>query len=132
VHELDGQVLLLGVGHDSNTTLHLAELLAGVPYRVPHHCTVLGPDGRPIRIEYGENDHCCERFTLADDWLRARGLQRERRVGHAHARLVRSRDIVAVAREHLARDPLVFLHARGSGCADCGEAWKSIAGLSLS
>ena len=35
VHDLDGQVLLLGVGHDADTTLHLAELLAGVPYRVP-------------------------------------------------------------------------------------------------
>jgi aminoglycoside N3'-acetyltransferase len=35
VHELDGRVLLLGVGHENNTTLHLAELLAGVPYRVP-------------------------------------------------------------------------------------------------
>ena len=29
VYELDGQVLLLGVGHDSNTTIHLAEHLAG-------------------------------------------------------------------------------------------------------
>ena len=126
VHELDGQVLLLGVGHDANTTLHLAELLAGVPYRVPKHCTVPGPNGRPVRIDYGENDHCCARFALADDWLRARGLQREGRVGHAHARLVRSRDVVAVALEHLARDPLVFLHERGSGCGDCDEAWNSI------
>ena len=28
-------------------------------------------------IDYGENDHCCERFALADDWLRSSGLQRE-------------------------------------------------------
>ena len=28
VYELDGQVLLLGVGHDGNTTIHLAENLA--------------------------------------------------------------------------------------------------------
>lgn len=41
VHELDGQVLLLGVGHDANTTLHLAELMAKVPYGVPRHCTIL-------------------------------------------------------------------------------------------
>lgn len=81
---------------------------------------------RPVRIEYGENDHCCERFAFADDWLCERRVQREGRVGHAHARLVRSRDVVAVAREQLARDPLVFLHARGSGCAECDEAWASI------
>jgi aminoglycoside N3'-acetyltransferase len=74
VHDLDGQVLLLGVGHDADTTLHLAELLAGVPYRVPKHCTVLR-DGRPVRVDYGENDHCCERFALADGWLREARLQ---------------------------------------------------------
>src|SRR5262249_23639480 len=32
VYELEGQVLLLGVGHDANTTLHLAEIFAVVPY----------------------------------------------------------------------------------------------------
>lgn len=121
VHDLDGQVLLLGVGHDADTTLHLAELLAGVPYRVPKHCTVL-EEGRPVRIEYGENDHCCERFTLADEWLRERGLQSEGRVGHAHARLARSRDVVRLAREHLALDTLLFLHSPGAGCADCDDA----------
>ncbi|MFL5576150.1 MAG: AAC(3)-IV family aminoglycoside N-acetyltransferase [Gemmatimonadaceae bacterium] len=126
VHDLDGQVLLLGVGHDANTTLHLAELLAGAPYRVPRHCTVPGAEGRPLRVDYGENDHCCQRFALADDWLRERGLQREGRVGHAHARLVRARDVVAVAREYLGRDPLIFLHAAGSGCAECDEARESV------
>ena len=127
VHELDGQVLLLGVGHDANTTLHLAELLAGVPYRVPKHCTVL-KDGRPVRIDYGENDHCCARFALADDWLRAQVLQSEGRVGHARARLARARDIVRVAAEHLAHDPLLFLHAADAGCAECDEARRSVKG----
>ncbi len=126
VHELDGQVLLLGVGHDADTTLHLAELLGGVPYRVPKHVTVLR-DGRPARVEYGENDHCCERFALADGWLRARGLQREGRVGHALARLARSRDVVAVALERLAGDPLVFLHPADAGCEDCDQARASAA-----
>jgi aminoglycoside 3-N-acetyltransferase len=121
VHDRDGQVLLLGVNHDADTTLHLAELLAGVPYHIPKHCTVLR-DGRPVRIEYGENDHCCARFTLADPWLRERGLQSEGRVGHADARLVRARDVVRVALEHLSRDPLVFLHPAGAGCEECDEA----------
>lgn len=121
VHQLDGQVLLLGVGHDADTTLHLAELLAGVPYRVPKHITVLR-DGGPVRVEYGENDHCAERFALADGWLRERGLQSEGLVGHAHARLARSRDVVAVALEQLSRDPLVFLHPPAARCPDCDEA----------
>jgi aminoglycoside N3'-acetyltransferase len=124
VHALNGQVLLLGVGHDANTTLHVAELLADVPYRIPKHITVL-QDGRPVRIEYGENDHCCARFALADAWLRARGLQSDGPVGYADARLARVRDIVSVAREYLARDPLLFLHSADAGCAECDEARKN-------
>ncbi len=125
VHDLDGQVLLLGVGHDANTILHLAELMAGVPYRIRKSLTVLRDD-RPAHVEYGENDHCCRRFALADEWLRARGLQAEGRVGHAHARLMRARDVVALARGQLARDPLLFLHPPGAGCEECNEARASI------
>ena len=126
VHDLDGQVLLLGVSHDANTTLHLAELIAGVPYGVPHSITVLR-GGRPVRIDYRENDHCCERFTLADGWLRARGLQREGRVAHADARLIRAREIVRVALEHLSADPLIFLHPADARCEECDEARQSVA-----
>ncbi len=127
VHDLDGRVLLIGVGHDANTTLHLAELLAGVPYGVRRSCTVRR-DGRPVRLWYEENDHCCVRFDLADGWLRARELQREGFVGHAQARLVRARDVVAVALEHLRADPLLFLHLPDHGCAECDEARRSVGG----
>src|SRR5690606_29153092 len=114
-----------GVGHDANSTLHLAETLAGVPYGVAKHCTVVR-GGRAMRIDYRENDHCCARFALANEWLRERGLQREGRVGHAMARLIHSRDIVAVALARLADDPLIFLHEAGTGCAECDAARRSI------
>ena len=64
VHERNGEVLLLGVGHEADTTLHLAELLGGAPYRIPQHCTVVR-DGRLKRPEYEENDQCGARFPLA-------------------------------------------------------------------
>ena len=105
--------------------LHLAELRAGVPYTVPKHCTVLR-DGRPTRIDYEENDHCCERFSLADAWLRERGMQSEGRIGPAYARLARARDIVQVAVEQLERDPDVFLHPPSAGCAECDDARRSL------
>jgi aminoglycoside N3'-acetyltransferase len=125
VHELNGQVLLLGVGHDANTSLHLAELLASVPYRTLSYCTVL-KNGRATRVEYGENDHCCARFALADEWLSERGRQSQGQVGHAHARLADSRDIVALAVERLAADPLLFLHPPAAGCTECDEARQSV------
>jgi len=115
VFDLDGSVLLLGVGHDCNTTLHVAEAMAGVRYRQPKHATVL-ENGRPKRYEYGETDHCCERFSLLDEWLGDR--QKRGRVGDAEARLARSRDIVAAALTRLRENETVFLHPAGA-CAEC-------------
>jgi len=121
VHDLDGQVLLLGVGHDANTSLHLAEVMAAVPYGVPRECTVMR-DGQRVRVQYFENDHCCARFALADEWLRTRKLQREGAVGNARARLMKARDVVAVACEQLREQPLVFLHDPAAACEECDAA----------
>ncbi len=123
VVDAGGQVLLLGVGHDASTVLHLAEVLAGVPYGILGHCTLI-VDGRPVRVEYRENDHCCERFALVDGWLGARQVRGA--VGHAEARLFRAADAVSVAVERLRGEPLVFLHPSGSGCDECERARGSI------
>jgi aminoglycoside 3-N-acetyltransferase len=125
VHELDGQVLLLGVNHSESTTLHLAEAIARVPYSVSHPC-VVEVDGVAETVMIPETDHCCTRFRLADDWLHARGLQRRGRVGSADARLCRARDLVAVAVEHLASDPLIFLCPQAEGCEECDLARASL------
>ncbi|WP_119388523.1 AAC(3)-IV family aminoglycoside N-acetyltransferase [Taklimakanibacter lacteus] len=129
VHERDGKILLLGVGHDGNTTLHLAELMADVPYRTPGYCTVLH-DGRKQRIDYGENNHCCRRFALADGWLRDAGLQDEGPVGQAPSRLMRAHDLVRLALAQLARDRLLFLHGPEDHCHECDEARASISEIS--
>lgn len=126
VHDLDGQVLLLGVQSSESTTLHLAEALAGVPYSVSHPCVVVGKDGVAREELIPETDHCCTGFRQVDAWLRARGELHEGRVGHAEAILYRARDVVAVARETLARDPLVFLCAADAGCAECDLARGSV------
>jgi aminoglycoside 3-N-acetyltransferase len=127
VHELDGQVLLLGVTHSENTTLHVAESLARVPYSVRHPCRV-AIDGRPTTILIAESDHCCRGFRRMDRWLGQRGLQREGRVGRATAKLADARDLVSVARDELADDPLVFLCPAGAGCGECDVARASVAG----
>jgi aminoglycoside 3-N-acetyltransferase len=127
VHALGGQVLLLGVGHSEDTTVHLAEALAGVPYSVSHP-TVVEVDGRVETVLVAETDHCCRGFGRLDGWLRARGLQREGAVGHAHARLCEARDVVTLAVEHLREEPLVFLCAPGEGCEECDAARASVRG----
>jgi aminoglycoside 3-N-acetyltransferase len=127
VWELDGQVLLLGVGHDANTTIHLAENLAGVRYRRRKYATVL-ENGKPKRLEYAEIDHCTERFALLDGWLDEKGLQRSGTVGYATARITQSRDIVEAAVKRLRQDETLFLHPRGVD-DECDEARGSLVGL---
>lgn len=124
VYELDGQVLLLGIGHDANTTIHLAENVASVRYRRPKYLTILR-DGQPTRYDYGEVDHCCQNFNLMDQWLEAHGRQRHGIVGHAQARLTRSRDIVNAALAPLRENETIFLHPAGL-CGECDEARASL------
>ncbi len=125
VHVLGGQVLLLGVTHSEDTSLHLAEALAGVPYSVTHPC-VVEVEGVARTVDIAETDHCCQGFRLADGWLRARGLQREGKVGNADARLCDARDVVSVALEHLAARPLVFLCPPERACEECDRARASV------
>lgn len=125
VLDCDGKILLLGVDHDSNTSLHLAELLARVPYARAQHITVLR-NGEPTRIDYFENDHCCRLFRRVNKWLNRCALQSQGTVGNASAKLIRSRDLIDVALAELDWDPFVFLHPRGSRCDECADAWQGV------
>ncbi|MEZ4294338.1 MAG: AAC(3) family N-acetyltransferase [Polyangiaceae bacterium] len=124
-HDLDAQILLLGVDHDADTTLHLAEAVAGVRYRAAKHFHYYR-EGIPTRHDYLETDHCCERFTLVNDWLESEGAQRRAQVGHALARLAPSRTIVRLATAHLRRDETLFLHPPGTD-PECDAARESLA-----
>ena len=124
VYSLNGQVLLLGIGHDANTTIHLAENMAEVRYRLAARLRI-HKDGHPVWFEFSEVNHCCQNFQKMDIWLDARGLQRRGQVGHAEARLFSSKAIVQTALEHLKLDETVFLHPRGVD-EECDAAWESL------
>ena len=124
VYELDGQVLLLGVDHTSNTTIHLGENQAGVRYRRDKHITIMD-EGRLVRFEYREIDHCCQNFAFVDNWLDEKDLQKRGQVGSAEALLIRSRDIVAVVTERLMKNETTFLHPQGVD-EECDDARRSL------
>ena len=124
VYALGGQVLLLGIGHDSNTTIHVAENIAEVPYGLDYHVLEL-QDGKPVRVDYREVDHCGERFELVDEWLAEKGLQRKGTVGVGEAILCNSRDVVQTVLAHLQEDKLAFLHPAGTD-EECDKARASI------
>lgn len=100
VYDLDGWVLLLGVGHRNNTSLHLAE------YRAPGRPrTVQGApwlvDGRRVWQAYEDVDLDAEVFgDLGADYERLHPVTTGL-VGSAETRLLRQRPIVDFAVEWL-------------------------------
>jgi aminoglycoside 3-N-acetyltransferase len=124
VYQHDGMVLLLGVGHDDNTTIHLAESIAQVRYRRRKHALVQFGQ-QTVRYAYDAIDHCCANFTYADQWLTSEGLQLRGKIGYAEARLMRARDVVRVVRKQLEANETAFLHPRGTD-SQCDQAWESL------
>ena len=67
--QLDGQVLLLGIDHTANTTIHWpSPYLACATGR--KYVTLL-QNGQPTRFDYGEIDHCCPELCPGG-WLAGR------------------------------------------------------------
>jgi aminoglycoside 3-N-acetyltransferase len=100
LYDLDGQVLLLGVGYDSNTTFHLAE------YRVPgpRKCRQGAPiieDGRRVWREYDDIALDTDSFVELGAAFEQRGYTIAGKVGSAEARLFSVRAAVEFAREWL-------------------------------
>jgi aminoglycoside 3-N-acetyltransferase len=98
IHDLDGDVLLLGVGHGTNTSLHLAEHRLAAPVREEYAAAVEGPDGRRwatwVDVVADESD-----FEALGAALDATGTVTIGRVGAGEARLMRQRAAVAFAVE---------------------------------
>jgi aminoglycoside 3-N-acetyltransferase len=96
VYELDGDVLLLGAGHGSNTSLHLAEYRVQDPPRARLGGAVLAPAGRTWTwwedVAVDEDD-----FEQLGVDLDATGAVTVGRVGSAPARLMRQRAAVDFA-----------------------------------
>ncbi len=99
VYDLDGDVLLLGVGHGSNTSLHLAEYRVSSPARTRHGAAVLdGLDGRGRRwttwedVDVDEGD-----FDALGADLDETGVVAIGQVGSAECRLMRQRAAVDFA-----------------------------------
>jgi aminoglycoside 3-N-acetyltransferase len=98
LYYLDGHILLLGVTHSNNTSLHLAEHRAAPPdaATAPHSSPVV-VEGRRQWTTYANLIDDDSDFDEIGDEFDKTGRQRTRRVGAADARLMRARDIVDFA-----------------------------------
>ena len=101
VHDLDGDVLLLGTGHGSNSSLHLAEHRVPQPPRERSSAALATPDGRRwVSWEDVVPDE--EDFEALGAAFDATGRTRVGRVGEGEARLMRQRELVEFAAAWLA------------------------------
>ncbi|MBN1485578.1 MAG: AAC(3) family N-acetyltransferase [Chloroflexia bacterium] len=99
VYERHGWVLLLGVGHANNTSIHLAEYRASFPGKkvVPQGSPVLW-EGRRRWVRYQDVDIDADDLArIGADFARETGLQREGRVAQALALLMPQRALVDYA-----------------------------------
>jgi len=99
VYDADGWVLLLGVTHASNTSLHLAEYRAAWPgKRTVRPSAPMMVDGNKRWIDWDDieiDDH--DFATIGDRFAHQSGLQREGLVGQATAMLLPQRPLVDFA-----------------------------------
>jgi len=102
IYGLDGDVLLLGVGHDSNTSLHLAEYRQPTPPTARAGAAVQTPDGGREWVWWEEVDVQEDDFELLGADFEATGKAQIGRVGGALSRLMRQRDLVDFAETWLA------------------------------
>ena len=96
LYDLDGRVLLLGVGHDRNTTLHLAEGRSGRARRVSEGAPVT-LDGQRAWVTFETLDYDSSDFLEVGRAAGARGLETVGPVGAAIARLMSVRALVDFA-----------------------------------
>jgi aminoglycoside 3-N-acetyltransferase len=94
MYDLGGSVLLLGVGHDSNTSLHLAEYRAhGAP--VTTESAALLEHGQRVWRSFPDIELDSDQFpALASDYVAQGGAERTGLVGSAQAILVPQRPLI--------------------------------------
>lgn len=105
LYELDGYVLLMGVDHGNNTSLHMAETRAHWPgKKIIRQGTAMLVNGVRQWVEFEEVDYNADDFAAMGDAYEAEfGFQRGQ-VGRAEVRLLKQRPLVDYAVTWLERN----------------------------
>jgi len=95
IYDLDGEVLLLGVDHGNNSSLHLAEYRADLPITdwISEGSPVL-VDGTRTWVTYPDRTGNSDDFAALGEAFASTGKERRGHVGAGTGRLMRQRDVV--------------------------------------
>lgn len=125
IAQLGGYVCLLGVDQDRNTTLHTVEELLRLPYlRKTAESTFDTPEGKVTKSwPFFPGPH--RDFIGLDRALRESGRMRMRRIGDAVSRLIKSADLIEIAKAMGESNP-AFVLCENPNCADCVQQRAAI------
>jgi aminoglycoside 3-N-acetyltransferase len=111
----DGYILLLGVTHESNTTLHHVEELAGAAYHMqPEFAAArirVNGETQIRHIMLHSYDGPERNFAVLEPLLIERGVQRNGCIGRAEVRLIRAQGLVRIALAVLRANPRILCRA---------------------
>jgi aminoglycoside N3'-acetyltransferase len=117
--ERNAWVLLIGCGHESNSTIHVAEEIVQVPYLSRTRIGRVIREGQMVDATV-RRPGCSNGFIKIDPVLRAAGKVIDGTVGASRLMLMRASDVVATAVKLLRGDATALLCERG--CDVCDEA----------
>jgi aminoglycoside 3-N-acetyltransferase len=122
-----GWILLVGIGHNRNTTIHTSECLAPAFYLdMPQspdawERATLRIDGQEREIELQERPGCSVAFGAIEGVLRRRGAIRDGHLGQASTQAMRGADVIAAGVDLLRADPTALL-CSDPACYRCSSA----------
>ena len=105
LYELDGKVLLIGVDHDKNTSLHLADVRAEYPSK--HNCvehSAVMENGKRVWKAYETLFVDGEDFVDIGAAFEAAHTVKRQKLGNAELRLMKQRELVDFAVEWIERN----------------------------
>ncbi len=127
-----GSILLLGVKHDTDSSMHVGEAYAEVPYRgVPFDpswsrtAKVRTPDGEIVPVDLHDEPGCSTGFGIIEMPLRERGLIRDFKIDRAKCQLLKGPDVIETTVEILKQrmDALLCSNPR---CFFCPRAREKV------
>lgn len=132
IAQAGGKILLLGVGHAANTTIHVGETHARVPYLdipffadSPRTATVIAGE-REIPVDLIDPSGCSRSFGMVEYILRRDESIRDGKIGNAISHLMSGVDVIDAAKEILAVEPDALL-CDDPDCHRCTQARIRIA-----
>lgn len=110
-----GYILLIGVTHNSNTTMHYIEEIAGVPWHLQEgtaSAKITYADGRVAEIPVTLHRYGTPRdFTRLEPEFLARGIQVNGKIGESTIRLIKAREMVDLVLDRMRNEPEILLPA---------------------